>query len=627
MLQWLRKASSSWLIAAAIGAIVVVFIFWGVGSYRAGQSQVAAEVNGTPIPINVFARKYNELVKEYQQRAGGELTSEMIKAMHLKEMALSQLVEKVLLVQAGYRLGLQVSNVELRRHIESMPYFKQNGKFDQKRYFWVLSRVHITPQEFEAQERQRILIRKVIEEVTSMAKVSDAELREFYRMARDEVAVNYLEVSPESFMARENPNDAAVARYYQENKAEFDLPNRVRVGYLLFQTKNYLSQVHLTPAEVQDYLEEHREEFSRPRVIRVRQILLTLPPKATAADRQRVAAKVEKLLGKLKEGEDFASLAMTYSQDAATKEKGGELDEVQRGQHPPEWDKVAFGLKPGTVGVATTDQGFYLIKLEGVKKTELIADAAKKAEQRLKDERARQLAQAAAQQAREGLFQGSLAQVAKKLGVKPQETPLFGLSDAIPGLGGVQPAFNRAALHLKPQKVSRVVEVRQGFAILKGVEFQAAHLPPLAQIKDQVKMALKKHLAKRRAEQEATRLLAELRHGKPLTQVAAQAKLTVKDSGFFTIPKGFQGQRQAEVLTSAAFQLSRQHPYPEKPLWWQGKFYLLAFKSRRQPGSQEFQKDLAQLRAQYLNQKQQLMFASWLDGERRRAKIQVFVKP
>jgi hypothetical protein len=32
------------------------------------------------------------------------------------------------------------------------------------------------------------------------------------------------------------------------------------------------------------------------------------------------------------------------------------------------------------------------------------------------------------------------------------------------------------------------------------------------------------------------------------------------------------------------------------------------------------------MRTQFLNQKQQLLFASWLDGERRRAKIEVFVK-
>ena len=626
MLQWLRRSSRSWIIYLAIGAIVVVFIFWGVGSYKAGQAQVAAEVNGTVIPMIAFAQQYNDLIKQYQERAGGELTPEMLKAMHLKEMALSRLVDETLLLQAGPRLGLEVSNAELRRDIQSLPSFQQNGKFDEKRYFWVLSRVHLSPHEFEAQERQRLLIRKVVEEVTSLAKVSDAELQEFFRMGREEVDVNYLLVSPEGFMARENPTDEAVARYYRENKAEFDLPDRVRVIYLLSQAKDYLSRVQVTPAAVQDYLKAHHDQYYRPRVIQVRQILLTLPPKPTESDRQRVAAKTQELVGKLKEGEDFASLAKASSQDAATRDQGGELAAVQRGQHPPEWDKVAFGLKLGTMGVASTDQGLYLIMLEKIKETELIADAAKQAEQRLKEERARQLAQGAAQQAREELSPSSLAQVAQKLGVTPQETPLFALSDTVPGLG-LQPAFNQAALHLKPQEVSKVVEVRQGFAVLKGVEFQAAHLPPLAQIKDQVKTALQKHLAKKHAEQEAIRLLGELRQGKPLAQVAAQAKLTVKDSGFFTLFKGFQGQRQAEALTSAAFQLSRQHPYPEKPLWWQGKFYLLAFKSRREPDAQEFQKARAQMQAQYLSQKQQLLFASWLDGERRRAKLKIFVEP
>ncbi|HLD47758.1 MAG TPA: hypothetical protein VJA64_08035, partial [Desulfobaccales bacterium] len=194
-----------------------------------------------------------------------------------------------------------------------------------------------------------------------------------------------------------------------------------------------------------------------------------------------------------------------------------------------------------------------------------------------------------------------------------------------PGLG-MQPAFNQAALRLKPQEISKVVELPAGFAVLKGLEHQAAHLPPLDRIKDQVKAALQKSLARKQAEQEATRLLAELRQGKPWAQVAAAAGLPVKNSGFFTRFQGFLGQRQAEAITGAAFQLSQQHPYPEKPLWFQNQYYLLAFKARREPDAREFQKDRDQMQTQFLNQKQQLLLASWLDGERRNAKIQIFVK-
>ncbi len=626
MLQWLRKASRSWFIALAIGAIVIVFVFWGVGSYKSISSQQAAEVNGASIPMTEFVQQYNDLVKQYQERAGGELTPEMIKGMRLKEMALSRLVDETLLLQAGQRLGLEVTNAELRQNIESLPYFKQNGKFDEKRYLWVLSRTHLTPQQFEDQERQRLLLRKVIGEITSFSKVSDAELQELFRMAREEVQVNYLELSPEKFMAQENPGDDGVARYYQENQAEFHLPDRARVSYLLFRTKDYLPGVQLAPAAVEDYLKEHREEYSRPKVIKVSQILFSLPPKPTEAEVRQAEDKARELVGKLKAGEDFASLAKAVSQDAATRDRGGDLGLVQRGQNPPEWDKVAFGLKPGDVAVAVTPKGLYLVKLLAIQETELIPDAAKQVEMRLKSERARQLAKDAAQKARDELSGTPLAQVAQKLGVTPRETPLFALSDQVPGLG-LQPAFNEAALHLKPKEVSKVVDLQEGFAVLQGVDYQAAHLPALTQIKDQVKTALKKQLARKQADQEAVRLLGDLRQGKPLAQVAAAAGLTVKDSGYFTLFKGFLGQERAEPLTSAAFQLSKQHPYPDKPVWWQDKYYLLAFKARRTPDAQEFQKDRDQMRAQFLNQKQQLLFATWLDGERRRAKIKVYVEP
>ncbi len=282
-----------------------------------------------------------------------------------------------------------------------------------------------------------------------------------------------------------------MARYYQENEAEFRLPDRARVNYLIFRTKDYLNRVKLTPTAVEDYLKEHQDEYTRPRVIQARQILLTLPPKATDAERRQAAQKAQELLGKARAGEDFAGLARAHSQDAASRDKGGDLGLVRRGQNSPEWDKVAFGLKPGTMGLAATSKGIYLIKLEEIKETERLPDAAKQVESRLKEEKARQLARDAAQQAREELSRGSLAQVAQKLGVTPQETPLIALSGTVPGLG-MQPAFNQAALRLKPQEISKVVELPEGFAVLQGVEHQAAHLPPLAQIKDQVKAALKK---------------------------------------------------------------------------------------------------------------------------------------
>jgi peptidyl-prolyl cis-trans isomerase D len=626
MLRWLRKYSRSWFIALAIGAIVVVFIFWGVGGLKSPRFQEAAEVNGTPILLTAYFKAYNDMVRQYQEQTKGEMSEEVLKQLRLKERALNRLIEEVLILQAAERLGIRVSAPELQEQIRNYPYFQEEGRFNDKKYRLMLSRARLSVAEFEEQERRRLLIQKIMRELTSFAKVSEGELQEQFLIGWEAVAVDYLVVTPDRFMSQQNPSEAELDRYYQENQAMFRQPARVKVNYLFFQSQDYLNRVKLSQEEVGDYLKEHQEEFSRPTVIWAKQLLLTIPPKATPAQRQEVKKKAQELLEIVQAGEDFSQLAQSYSQDEASRQKGGDLGDVKKGQMPDEWEKVAFSLGQGEVGLASTSKGFHLIKVEEYKESEKLPDAEDRARQYLQEEKSLRLAREAAQQARGELSGASLAEVGKKYGVTPQETPLFALVDPIPELGTV-PTFNRVALQLKPRDISRVVDLPGGFAILQGLEQQPEFLPPLEQVKEQVRQAVRRQQAKKQAEEEALRLLERLRKGEPLAQVAAQASIPVDDSDFFTRVEGFKKQHLAESLTSAAFLLSSQNPYPPRPLVYQDNYYLLAFKDRRAPDPGEFQKEREKLKNQVLEGKRRLIFEAWLTGERRRAKIKVYEMP
>jgi peptidyl-prolyl cis-trans isomerase D len=628
MLKWLRKYSRSWFIALIIGAIAIVFILWGVGGLKSPRLQEVASVNGAPILMTAYLRQYNELVKEYQDRAKGELTEETLKAMRLKEQAVNRLIEETLLLQGGESLGIRVSDAELQEQIRNYPFFQEGGKFNERRYQQVLARNRLNPADFEAMERQRLLLQKIVRAVTSFAKVSDAELQEFYRMAKETVEVRYLVVTPDRYLAAQRPADAEIDKYYQEHKEQFRTPERAKVKYLLFRAQDFQEKARPTATEVADYIKDHGEEFTRPLVIQVRQLLLNLPPKATAAERRRLETRAQELLRRVKMGEDFASLAQQFSQDEASKHKGGDLGAVKRGQFPPEWDKVAFSLKRGEADLARTPQGIHLLLLEEVKEYDRLpeSEARTLATKRLQTEKSRRLAQDAANQARGELTSASMAEVGKKFGIAEKETPLITLVEPVPDLGA-QPGFNRAALALKPKELSKVVDLPPGFAILQGVEHQDAQVPPLEKCKDQVREKLGRQMAKKQAEQEATKLLERLRKGDPLTQVAAQAGLPLQDSGPFTRFQGFLNQPRAEVLTSAAFQLSAKGPYPPHPLVYQDKYYLLAFKARKAPGPEEFKNEGDQLKTEFLEHKRSMILSAWLAEARQKAKIKIYELP
>jgi parvulin-like peptidyl-prolyl isomerase len=65
----------------------------------------------------------------------------------------------------------------------------------------------------------------------------------------------------------------------------------------------------------------------------------------------------------LEDGADFAAIAREFSEDAASKDRGGEIV-IRRGQTLTAFEETAFRLEPGTVSeIVETPSGFHIIKL------------------------------------------------------------------------------------------------------------------------------------------------------------------------------------------------------------------------------------------------------------------------
>ncbi len=119
-------------------------------------------------------------------------------------------------------------------------------------------------------------------------------------------------------------------------------------------------------SEVKAYWEAHPQEFTTPLQVRARHLLVATSEGAEAEKKAR--RRAEEILARVRAGEDFAKLAAELSEDAATKEKGGDLGFFAKGKMAPEFEAAAFAAKAGeAVGPVKTTYGFHLIKVEEIR--------------------------------------------------------------------------------------------------------------------------------------------------------------------------------------------------------------------------------------------------------------------
>jgi peptidyl-prolyl cis-trans isomerase SurA len=134
-----------------------------------------------------------------------------------------------------------------------------------------------------------------------------------------------------------------------------------------------LKAVSPTESEMKAYFDDQKGNLgSRPATISFRQIVVT--PQASAAAKAAARAKADSILLELRRGADFATAAKRFSQDPGSKDQGGSLNWFRRGVMVPEFERVAFALRPGVVSDPVESPfGYHLIQVERVQPGEVQA--------------------------------------------------------------------------------------------------------------------------------------------------------------------------------------------------------------------------------------------------------------
>src|ERR1700742_2899175 len=128
MLQTIHDRLKGWVAGVVLGAIGLVFVFWGI-NWTLSAPTYAAKVNGTEISANQVRQSYQQQLAQIERQSSVPLDDAM--RNEIKQRVLEQYVASEALATRADDLGDRVSDSELLSEMAKVPALQADGvKFD-----------------------------------------------------------------------------------------------------------------------------------------------------------------------------------------------------------------------------------------------------------------------------------------------------------------------------------------------------------------------------------------------------------------------------------------------------------------------------------------------------------------
>ncbi len=343
MLDVLRqnaKSTLTWIIV--VGLAVIFAVQFGPGSFsrraptQGGEQSYAADVNGTVLPVAEWERQYAQLYQLYRAQMGEAFTRELADQLGLGRQAMERIVDRTLVVQEAKKRGLVVTKEELTRAVQENPSFQENGRFRFEIYEDWAKQSYGSPAKFETMLKDSLLFQKMMAAVRETVKLPESEVRAQWEADADRVQLSFVRfplAAAEAEAAK--PSDAEVKAFADANA------DRIQKTY-----------------------EAERARWDQKRKVRVRHVLARVQ---AGVDDDAARKKIEEAKARVQKGEDFAKVAAAMSDDANTKDRGGEIGFVSEGLFDPAFASAALALEKGQLSdPVKSASGWHLIQAEEV---------------------------------------------------------------------------------------------------------------------------------------------------------------------------------------------------------------------------------------------------------------------
>lgn len=593
--NWLIKAIFALIIGAVILFMVITLVPGILQDSASNDPAVYASVRTPGVLGRLGGDSVTIKTADVERQAEQQMQQQNLPPFYLQfvmSRAGQIMVERTVLQHEADRLGLQVSDQDLKNYLQNGPYSQYlfpNGKFvgDDAYINFVETYFRLPLVDFQEEVKSDLEIQRLQALVTGGISVSDAAVRAEYLKTGTKVKFDYASITSASISSTINPSDADLEAFFKANATRYAMavPETRKISFFSFDSSNLPGGGNSTPsdAEVQAYYQQHQDQYKTPEQVKTRHILITVPKGADAKTDAAAKAKAEDLLKQIKAGGNFADLAKKNSDDPGSKDQGGDLPMIATSSLDPAYAKAAMALNPGqTSDVVRSQFGYHIIQTQqkDAAHVKSLAEVKPSIVEAISAQKSGAAAQSFGEQLVAEAKKNGLQKTADAHGLHLQTTDYLGRSGTISTLPD-SAALLTSAFGVAKGAAPALATTGDGYAIFQVDDVKAAHAPNFADYKATILADYRQDKTPALLNAELIKLADRAKVLNDLHKAAAEMKLEVKSSDLvgrdaqvpelgamsgaasvaFTLPKGGISGPINEGASGAVLQLTdKQEP-------------------------------------------------------------------
>ncbi|MFK7945384.1 MAG: SurA N-terminal domain-containing protein [Paracoccaceae bacterium] len=285
MLDFFRRGVKSIFAQILLALLILSFAVWGIGDvFTGGRTTTIANVGDTEVNSEQFVNALTRQQSILSQQAGELVNFEDIRAAGVDQGILTALVREATYAEELSTMGIAVPADAIRDTIASNPSFLDaEGNFNQLAYQGVIGQQGYSPRSFEALTARLLGEQILADSVTTGVVTPDALAKTIAKFDGERRSASVLRLTLIDAPDPGTPDDATLTAWFDENKDQFQAPERRWGNYLRIDPAELAEGLAPSEDELRAAYEANQASYTVEATRTVEQIVFQDPAAAEAA--------------------------------------------------------------------------------------------------------------------------------------------------------------------------------------------------------------------------------------------------------------------------------------------------------------------------------------------------------